>query len=107
MTIKKPKPGKCRGCGADILWVKTASGQKMPLDAEPVWVNVRTEDKGQNTFVRADGSFVFGMLAGDADDDPESVIVEAYESHFATCRFAGDFRKPRKPRDREHRNPFW
>lgn len=104
MIGKKPKKSICRGCGAEVVWVRTASGMKMPLDAEPVWVKLKP---GGHTFIRLDGSFVFGTKAGDADDDPDSNFVEAHESHFATCPQAGNFRQPRTPRDREHRNPFW
>ena len=103
MNVKKQKAGKCRGCGADILWIKTVNKMKMPLDAEPVWVKL---DAGGHTFIRLDGTFVFGTRAGDADDDPDSNFIEAYESHFATCKYAGDFRKPRKPREREPKNLF-
>jgi hypothetical protein len=31
---------KCRGCGAEILWAKTAHGKRMPFDREtlePHW----------------------------------------------------------------------
>ena len=94
---------RCKGCGAEILWVKTVNGGRMPIDAEPVWVRIAA---GGNTFVRRDGSFVFGTKTGDADDDPAGSFAEAHESHYATCPVGGQFRKPRKPRDREHRSPF-
>ena len=28
--------GTCRGCGAEVIWIRTAAGMKMPVDAEPV-----------------------------------------------------------------------
>ena len=31
---KGGEPGKCRGCGAAIVWVKTAKGKNMPVDAD-------------------------------------------------------------------------
>ena len=65
----------------------------MPIDEEPVWVRIRD---GGNTFVRENGTFVFGQKAGDADDDPEGQFEEAHESHFATCPVGGKFRKPRE-----------
>lgn len=88
----------CRGCGAPVIWVRTSAGKKMPIDAEPVWVKMET---GGDTFIRADGSFVFGRKVGDAyeDDDPDSNLIEAHESHFATCPQAGQFRN-RQPRRR-------
>lgn len=96
------KETTCKGCGAPIIYVRTVSKQKMPIDAEPVWVKLST---GGHTFVRPDGSFVFGTRAGDADDS-EGDFVEAHESHFATCPYAGHFRQPRKPRERERRRLF-
>lgn len=92
MTISR-----CRGCGAEIIWMKTPMGKKMPADAEPVWILVG--GPGRKPFLRKDGSFVFGEKIGDAyeQDDPDSEMVECYESHFATCTEAGEFRK----RDRD------
>jgi hypothetical protein len=26
------KPGVCKGCGADIIWVYTPMGRRMPID---------------------------------------------------------------------------
>lgn len=85
--------GICQGCGAEVLWVRTSAGARMPIDAEPVWIRT---DMGHNTFVRTDGSFAFGMKAGDADDDPAGAFAEVHESHFATCPVGGKFRRPRE-----------
>ena len=87
---------RCRGCGAEVIWIKTAGGKTMPVDAEPVWVKTET---GGKPYFRADGSQVTGIRVGDAYDDPESEVVEVYESHFATCPMGGKFRN-RKPRTR-------
>ena len=88
----------CRGCGAEVRWIRTqANRRKMPVDAEPVWVLLCS---GGDSFVRADGSIVFGRKIGDAwDDDPDANVIECYESHFATCPVGGQFRI-RKPRTR-------
>jgi hypothetical protein len=59
---------KCAGCGAEIKWVKTKAGKRMPVNVE------------LKTIVTEDGE-----------------VVRGYESHFATCPKADDFRK-RKPR---------
>ena len=89
---------RCRGCGAEVAWIRTtASRRKTPVDAEPVWVLLET---GVNTFIRKNGSIVFGRKIGDAwDDDPDANVIECYESHFATCPVGGQFRK-RQPRTR-------
>ena len=70
----------------------------MPLDAEPVWVKL---EKNGKPFFRMDGTQVTGIRIGDAydDEDPDSMLMEAYESHFATCPVGGQFRN-RKPRTR-------
>ena len=86
---------KCQGCGAEILFIRTVSRARMPVNAEPVWIRLKP---GGYTFVRKDGSFVFGEKAGDADDDQSASFVEAYESHYATCPVGGAFRKPRQRR---------
>lgn len=58
---------ECKGCGFQIVWVKTKAGKNMPCD--PELVKVVTED----------GDVVTGRV-----------------SHFATCPNADDFRKPKK-----------
>lgn len=81
----------CRGCGAEVRWIRTqANRRKMPVDVEPVWVLLCS---GGDSFVRVDGSIVFGRKIGDAwDDDPDANVIECYESHFATCPVGGQFR---------------
>ena len=89
---------RCRGCGAEVEWIRTINNRrKTPVDAEPVWVLPVT---GGYTFIRKDGTFVFGRRVGDAwDDDPDANVIECYESHFATCPVGGQFRN-RAPRTR-------
>ena len=98
------KETTCKGCGAPIIWIRTKSKGRMPIDAEPVWVKLST---GGYTFIRPDGSFVFGTRAGDADDDPDANFVEAHENHKVTCPVGGKSRKARKPRERKNRSPFF
>ena len=88
----------CRGCGAEVRWIRmTGSRRKMPVDAEPVWI---LPEAGGDTFVREDGTIIFGRRIGDAwDDDPDANVIECYESHFATCPVGGQFRN-RAPRTR-------
>ena len=89
---------RCRGCGAEVLWIRTAANRrKTPVDAEPVSI---LQGTGGDTFIRKDGSILFGRKIGDAwDDDPDANVIEAYESHFATCPMGGQFRN-RQPRTR-------
>ena len=90
---------RCRGCGAEILWIKTAADRRrMPVDGEPVWVKL---EAGGKPYFRRDGSTVIGRIVGDAydDDDPDANLIEAFVSHYATCPVGGQFRN-RKPRTR-------
>lgn len=74
--------GTCRSCGAPILWVHTAKGTRMPLDAEPV--------DGGNVTLSNGVAFVHGQPALLLDEP-----VETYVSHFATCPQAAEWRGKR------------
>lgn len=58
---------KCKGCGAEIVWIQTENGKSMPCNAEKV------------TIVTADGKTVTGHIP-----------------HWATCPAATSFRKNEK-----------
>lgn len=64
---------RCKGCGADIIWIKTMSGKAMPVDAKPEKRIVMLEND------------VTGTQRGDVRD--------TYISHFATCPQSDAFRK--------------
>ncbi len=83
---------KCKGCGAPIVWIKMQySGKKMPVDEEPVLI---LQGKGTDKFIRPDGVITLGSRVGDGYDDyPDDNVIEAYESHFATCPQANAFRR--------------
>ena len=86
---------KCRGCGAEIIWIKMyGSGKQMPVDAEPVRV---LYGEGEEKFIKPEGIVILGRQIGDAwDDNPEKTVMEAYVSHFATCPKSGQFRGKRR-----------
>lgn len=78
--------GKCRSCGAGILWVTmAATGKKNPLDAIP------DPEKG-NVWKDLNGSWVVlrGTLRTQAMEQGEDL----YLSHFATCPNSKQHRKP-------------
>ena len=62
--------GSCRSCGAEILWVETQNGKRMPLDFTP-----------ERRFVIDPSN---GMLAK---------LRNTYVSHFATCPNADQHRR--------------
>ncbi len=70
--------GICRGCGAEIRWVTTALGKRIPLDPEPAKrVVLRDRSSGYPEQV-ADGS---------------ALVVDTYMPHHATCPEAHRFRR--------------
>lgn len=87
------RPRLCRGCGAEILIIKTGTCYKnVTVDAEPVWVKLMT---GGDLFFTIDGRAVHGHEAGDADDEPAGKFEEAYIPHRGHCPNNG-----RAPRNR-------
>lgn len=66
--------GRCRSCGADIVWTELTSGKRHPFDG-PEIVPVRTE-----------GSMLEGRVI-------EHVDTSVSSSHFATCKFAAQHRR--------------
>lgn len=79
--------GTCRGCGAPIIWIKTAAGKSMPCDAEPItyW----QDSTGSNKIVTPNGEVLSARLEG----DPQKATSIGYISHFATCPAADKFRR--------------
>ena len=78
---------KCRSCGAQIIWIRMASGKKMPVDAEPVtyWARMGGTEK----IVTPNGEVVSCELQGE-DKDATGI---GYKSHFSTCPYADKHRR--------------
>lgn len=73
MSDLKKHYGKCRGCGAEILWAKTLSGKNIPLDTKaPVFMVTMDEVEGQKK------PMALGIKSG-------------MVSHFSTCPDADKF----------------
>lgn len=75
--------GKCRACGARILWLKTTKGKNMPVDPGVIRFHVAG---GPETFVTVNGKVERGQRATAGNQ-------WGYISHFATCPQADRFRK--------------
>lgn len=73
--------GRCRSCGARILWIKTAAGKNMPVD--PRFVNYKEVQGGKERIVLPTGKVVVGERC-----DVREADGYGYISHFATCREA-------------------
>ena len=74
---------RCRSCGAEVVWVVTEKGKKMPLDRDPSpdgrFAKVRVDENGDRLvrFVR----------------DEERIGEKLYQSHFETCPNADRHRR--------------
>lgn len=78
---------KCRSCKAEILWVITQKGKRMPVDKEPTENgNLELHDQGQ---YRPPLAIVHSVKAPG---------VLRYISHFATCPQSKQHRKKDPPR---------
>ena len=69
----------CKSCGAEIKWARTASGRRMPLDA----------DERGNIIIEN------GVLKVVPKDEIGGILAATYTSHFATCPQAKTHRKAR------------
>ena len=68
--------GRCKSCGAPIVWVKTVKGHNMPLDPTPVaGGNIQILDNGRAQIVSTHPDVIRSV------------------SHFATCPEAGAHRR--------------
>jgi len=63
-------PAKCKGCGADILWIKTKKGKLMPVNASPIKAYQINEYM-----------------------PPEWLLIDVHIPHWATCPNAKNFKR--------------
>ena len=82
------RTAKCRGCGAEIAFIKTVKGKTMPVNPESVYF---IPAGGPNTYVMIDGTVQRGREPGWEDQGTPTQI--GYISHFATCPERDKFRK--------------
>lgn len=66
--------GKCKSCGASIIWAKTINGKSIPLNADPV-------DFGNVALING----VAHVLGPSKKNDPGFATTNRYHSHFGTC----------------------
>jgi len=76
---------RCKGCGAEIDWIRTRTGKNMPIDPEPVFVII---GDGKEHFVTDEGEVISGRVVSTDDGTAEVAFVP----HWATCPVAGQFR---------------
>ena len=78
---------KCRGCGREIVWIKTRAGWSIPCD--PGLMNYWSRTDGSKIIITPKGEAVRCELEG----DPQEATGVGYVSHFATCPDAAAFRR--------------
>lgn len=76
---------RCRSCGAEIVWVLTQKGHRMPIDPEPAPGGDIVVDDGIASVVGG-ADLVDAVFEGRA----------LYLAHFATCPNAARHRRPRR-----------
>ena len=91
MVGKENRLAECRGCGAQICFIKTVKGKSMPVDPLPMKF---VPGGGPETYVTEEGEVKRGRAAG-WDSKYEKTLI-GYRSHFATCPAADEFRKKNK-----------
>ena len=77
---------KCRGCGAEIDFIRTPAGKSMPVDPEPVLYWPRT--RGSGKVVNLKGAVVSCTFDGPMTEPGEY----GYVPHWATCPVADRFK---------------
>lgn len=81
------RKGKCKSCGEEIIWIKTAGGKAMPCDPEQI---VYWEKKGgSQKIVTSNGEVLSAEFSGILGT--ETGI--GYISHFASCPNADRHRR--------------
>lgn len=81
------KRGRCRGCGAEILWITTKAGKAMTCNPVPVMYWEKSKAKGK--VVTQNGL----TLSCNFEGNPDDATGLGYISHFSTCPKATEFRR--------------
>lgn len=81
---------KCRSCGAEIIWIKVASGKMMPCDAKPIRYQIEPNGSKRLTLVTPFGGTIHAYKAEEQGDVSK---YYGYTSHFATCPNADQHRQ--------------
>lgn len=72
--------GKCKSCGAAILWVITPRGKKMPVDALPLAPDAEVAKPLIRWRLHVEGKWLRATKGGFSE-----VADDLYLSHFVTC----------------------
>lgn len=86
MTGQCPRKASCHSCGEPIVWCRTETGKRMPVNVEPVT---------EGNLVLIPGPLPEVRSASRGGREPGQLL---YVSHFATCKTASRHRKAGTPR---------
>ena len=81
---------KCKGCGAEIIWIGTPGGKSIPCNPEEVTYWEKPKAKGK--VVTPNGE----VLSCEFTGDPNKATGLGYISHWSTCPCAGQFRRKKR-----------
>lgn len=88
------RPGVCKGCKAQILWVATRSGKMMPVDPEKLseWVtDEMTSGARKVTLQDPHGDTLTGWRASMLA--PGARQIAGYVPHWSTCPNRDEFKR--------------
>lgn len=71
----RPPVGQCGSCKAAVIWCRTSTGKRMPVDVEPVATG--------NLMLSADRPTPTVLVVSRTGRTPDQQLL--YLSHFATC----------------------
>lgn len=80
----------CKGCGAEIAWLKTTAGISTPVN--PGYVEIDLSGPKVITIVTDNGKVESGSQVDKYSLFPVENTVRGRVSHFATCPKASEFR---------------
>lgn len=81
----------CKGCQAEIDWLRTPAGKMMPINPEPVFV---IEGDGTDVFYTDEGEQLRGRLARPEEVETKDARLKTplgFVPHWKTCPNAADF----------------
>ena len=83
---------KCKGCGREIIWVKSAKGKAIPCD--PDLITFCPDKEGDQVYITEDGQYIRGYdKPADGNGFDDWSARRGRVAHFATCPQADRFRR--------------
>ena len=85
---------RCRACGREIRWIRTARGSWMPCELEAVpYVEITG---GPEKIIKADGDVVSCTTITEDTEGRRAFSGVGFRPHWATCRGADEYRRAKR-----------